>query len=129
MGKDAKKMQRPFITLVVWGTSVDKPLEHAQNSLPAAGADGVNLVFGHSFKVQTGFSQVAGSAVIFIEVKHFKPKEKKTSTRAWTFIPGNKMQPGALELPLYQKPVDPSLKRLKPYNANKPDVKLELVVE
>ena len=53
-------------------------------------------------------------ANLFFELRHVKGK--KISVRCWAYSTLKAVRKGALELPLYQKPVDLKLRRLKRFN-------------
>lgn len=60
-------------------------------------------------------SRTTGGAAVFFEFVHYKPKKRKKSCRCWALLEMDEVPPSggsALVLELYQKPKDPTRKRI-----------------
>ena len=61
-------------------------------------------------------SELEEDVAIFLEFKHYKPKKKKTSTKAWCFFTLSELDPNLdqqrITMEIYAKPTDLSRKRM-----------------
>mmetsp|Transcript_10028 Transcript_10028/g.20934 ORF Transcript_10028/g.20934 Transcript_10028/m.20934 type:complete len:294 (-) Transcript_10028:93-974(-) len=113
--KDATIFIDPFITISV--VDRESGLMESQQDTPPSNRNKPNYVlFGQTVHIQTPVNHMShGSAIVF-EFKHFKPKKKKVSTKAWAFMEVDEFRDnhGAkLSLEIYQKPTDFNRKKLK----------------
>ena len=126
--KDAAKMSSThFSVTLVDGEGT--PLEPSQNT-----AIGVQTSPDGVMRVQSGVTLNSipenwpeGSAVI-LELKHFKEKEKKMSTRCWSFMEKDAVRAGLFGLPLAAKPSDAKRRKVKFYNKGNPDLKVRFTL-
>ena len=126
--KDAQKMSSTHfsITLVdVEGT----PIEPSQNTpiSDQVGPDGVLRIQGGVILNSVPSEWPEGSAVV-LELRHYKQKEKKMSTRCWSFMEKDSVRPGLFGLPLAAKPADAKRRKVKLYNSGNPDLKVRFTV-
>jgi len=61
-------------------------------------------------------SELEEDVAIFLEFKHYKPKKKKTSTKAWCFFTLSELDPSLdqqrIAMEIYAKPTDLSRRRV-----------------
>jgi hypothetical protein len=68
-------------------------------------------------------------AAIILELRHFKSKDKKMSTKCWAFVPREMIKPGhRVELATLAKPADPRCKKCKNFNKGAPDLRVRFEV-
>mmetsp|Transcript_26637 Transcript_26637/g.44611 ORF Transcript_26637/g.44611 Transcript_26637/m.44611 type:complete len:293 (+) Transcript_26637:172-1050(+) len=113
--KDATIFIDPFITISV--IDRDSELIERQQETPPSNRNKPNYVLlGHTVHIQTPVNRFPSGTAIVFEMKHFKPKKKKVSTKAWAFMEIDEFRNnhGAkLSLEIYQKPTDFNRKKLK----------------
>ena len=124
--KDGAKLSN----LNVAATLVDAagtPLEPAQSTPMGAAtprSDGT-IVFDAPVTFRATHGSLPPGSALVLELRHFKAKEKKMSTRCWAFATGEQVAPGVgVELPAMQKPTDTKRKKVKPLNKGAPDVRI-----
>ena len=124
--KDGAKLSN----LNVAATLVDAagtPLEPAQSTPMGAAtprSDGT-IVFDAPVTFRATHGSLPPGSALVLELRHFKAKEKKMSTRCWAFATGEQVAPGVgVELPAMQKPTDAKRKKVKPLNKGAPDVRI-----
>uniref|UniRef100_A0A1D2AA70 Uncharacterized protein n=1 Tax=Auxenochlorella protothecoides TaxID=3075 RepID=A0A1D2AA70_AUXPR len=118
-----KDLDRPFVTMSV-RDGAGRLVEMPQDSCPgrySRMADSV--VFRQSMCLGTPLSQLPPGSSIFFELRHWKGKEHRFSTLAWTAVPlervldagpaATRVREGDLKLPLFKKPLDVSLQRMR----------------
>ena len=105
--KEAAKMDSTHFTV----TLVDgegTPIEPSQNTpigVEETAPDGVMRVHGGVTLNSVPQEWPEGSAVM-LELRHYKQKEKKMSTRCWSFMEKESIRQGLFGLPLAAKPAD-----------------------
>ena len=127
--KDSEKMSSShFSVTLVDGEGT--PLEPSQNT-----PIGVQIGPEGLMRVQSGVTLNSipdqwpeGSAVV-LELRHFKDKEKKMSTRCWSFMEKDSIRQGLFGLPLAVKPADTKRRKVKLYNKGNPDLKIRFTLE
>lgn len=122
--KDAPKMSSTHFSITVVdvdGTALEPP----QNTPIGAQvtSEGVIRVQGGVVLNSVPANWPEGSAVV-LELRHYKEKEKKMSTRCWSYMEKESVRPGLFGLPLAVKPTDVRRKKVKLYNAGNPDLKV-----
>lgn len=123
--KEAAKMDSTHFTV----TLVDgegTPIEPSQNTpigVEETAPDGVMRVHGGVTLNSVPQEWPEGSAVM-LELRHYKQKEKKMSTRCWSFMEKESIRQGLFGLPLAAKPADPKRRKVKLYNKGNPDLKI-----
>lgn len=112
--KDATAFIDPFVTISVLDKSGGL-LENQQDTPPCNRNKPNYVLFGNTVHIQTLTAKLKpGSAIIF-EFKHFKPKKKKVSTKAWALMEYDEFinnDRSKLALEIYEKPTDFKRKRL-----------------
>ncbi|KAK3245153.1 hypothetical protein CYMTET_45264 [Cymbomonas tetramitiformis] len=112
--KDATVFIDPCVTVSV----VDKESEliESQQDTPPSNRNKPNYVlFGNTVHIQTPINRLEKGAAILFEFKHFKPKKKKVSTKAWAFMELEEFtnaHGNNLSLEIYKKPTDVKRKKL-----------------
>eukprot|EP00698_Gefionella_okellyi_P012472 TRINITY_DN3358_c0_g1_i4.p1 TRINITY_DN3358_c0_g1~~TRINITY_DN3358_c0_g1_i4.p1 ORF type:complete len:271 (+),score=44.42 TRINITY_DN3358_c0_g1_i4:88-900(+) len=111
--KDAQSnYQDPFITISVMdgkqciGRAQDTPTLPPQRRQPSY------VLINHNVYIQTPLERLPPDCAIFFEFKHYKPRQKKISTRCWSFLEMDEIKPGPLALEVYRKPTDLQKRRL-----------------
>ena len=122
--KEAGRMESTHFTV----TLVDgegTPIEPSQNTPIGVetAPDGVMRVRGGVTLNSVPQEWPEGSAVM-LELRHYKQKEKKMSTRCWSFMEKESIRPGLFGLPLAAKPADTKRRKVKLYNKGNPDLKI-----
>ena len=110
--KDWNRYLDPFVTVSV-RSSPDRPLEPPQETPYSTSREFRHLVFNNKVFMQTPLEDLSSNAAIFLELKHYKPKKKKVSTRCFSFMEMDEIRDGHVALELYRKPTDFSRKKLK----------------
>lgn len=124
-----KYLDRPFVTLSVrdqLGRLVELPMDSHPGILRESGIQFDN----QRMKLTTPLKSLPPGCMIFMEIRQWKAAKKKFSTVAWSFVETemmvdsgpvcNRVRCGPMVLPLFRKPVDTSLQRLKRLNSNGP---------
>ena len=89
-----KPLDRPFITMTVRdgaGRLVEMPRDSCPGRYSRL-AD--SAVFGHRLRVTTPLRQLPPTGAIFLELRHWKSREGKFSTLAWTAVPLERLTDG-----------------------------------
>mmetsp|Transcript_25617 Transcript_25617/g.31074 ORF Transcript_25617/g.31074 Transcript_25617/m.31074 type:complete len:292 (+) Transcript_25617:136-1011(+) len=106
--KDATEFIDPFISVTV--VDARGEMIEAQQDTPPSNRNKPNyLLFGNEIHIQTPLNQLRRGTAILFELKHFKPKKKKISTKAWAFMEDEEFQNAhgkQLSLEIYKKPSD-----------------------
>ncbi|KAL0054820.1 hypothetical protein WJX82_002841 [Trebouxia sp. C0006] len=112
-------MEKPFFTLSVRARG-GTMLEQSQDTPPGIFSRGV-MIADQALVLSTPISELPQGAVLFFELKHWKPKEKKFSLRGWALVAVSslvdysgsvpQLQTGTMKLSMLQKPVDLALSR------------------
>lgn len=112
-------MEKPFFTLSVRARG-GTMLEQSQDTPPGVFSRGV-MISDQALVLSTPISELPQGAVLFFELKHWKPKEKKFSLRGWALVAVSslvdysgsvpQLQTGTMKLSMLQKPVDLALSR------------------
>ena len=122
--KEASKMSSAHfgVTLV---DGEGTPIEPSQNTPIGVqvGPDDVMRVQGGVTLNSLPTEWPEGSAVV-LELRHYKQKEKKMSTRCWSFMEKESIRLGLFGLPLAAKPADTKRRKVKLYNKGNPDLKI-----
>jgi hypothetical protein len=85
---------------------------------------------GQTLRLATPLRSLPPGCLLFLEVRQWKPEKRRFSTVAWSFVDAEMMidagavavrvRCGPMVLPLFKKPLDPSLQRLKRLNSKGP---------
>mmetsp|Transcript_35610 Transcript_35610/g.88993 ORF Transcript_35610/g.88993 Transcript_35610/m.88993 type:complete len:310 (-) Transcript_35610:1549-2478(-) len=129
--KDAADYIDPFVTVSV--VSRDGKLLEATQDTPPTNKRQPNYVqFGSSVHIQTPINQVENTAAIVIEFKHYKPKKKLVSTKAWCFLTMSELdlakETQEMALEIYAKPTDLRCKKLSLLSVKKLYLHLECMI-
>jgi len=109
--KDASGYIDPFVTVSVVDET-GKLIESSQDT-PITKSHKPNYVMlEHTVHIQTALNALPNKAAIVIEFKHYKPKKKKVSTKAWCFFQQDEIKEGGLVCEIYNKPTDFRRKKL-----------------
>lgn len=124
-----KQLDRPFITLSVrdqLGRLVELPLDSHPGILHENSIEFDN----QRMRLATPLKSLPPGCMVFMEIRQWKAAKKKFSTVAWSFVQTemmvdsgpvcNRVRCGPVVLPLFKKPVDTSLQRLKRLNGQGP---------
>ena len=123
--KDASKMQQVHCKVCLVDTN-GQELEQPQNTAVGArpGNDNNSLILQNAVTLSSAPSTWPAGSAVLIELRHFKKKENKVSTRCWSFMEKESVRPGLFGLPLAKKPADPLRQRVALFNKGTPDLKL-----
>mmetsp|Transcript_37807 Transcript_37807/g.119256 ORF Transcript_37807/g.119256 Transcript_37807/m.119256 type:complete len:293 (+) Transcript_37807:292-1170(+) len=105
--KDATEFIDPYITVTV--VSKEGNILESSQDTPITSRPKPNYVmFGHTVHVQAMFNKLPVGSAVFFEFKHFKPKKKKISTKAFAFMEYDEISKsdGPVVLEIYKKPTD-----------------------
>ena len=69
--------------------------------------------FNVDIELQKHVEKLTKGAAIFFEFKHYKPKERFTSTECFAFMEMAEIKPGPTVTELYKKPTDFKRKKLQ----------------
>uniref|UniRef100_A0A061RHQ3 Axin dorsalization-associated isoform x1 n=1 Tax=Tetraselmis sp. GSL018 TaxID=582737 RepID=A0A061RHQ3_9CHLO len=108
--KDASGFIDPFVSMHV----VDGKGNHLEDSQDTPVTNRYKphyVMFGNTFHVQTPTNALPKDTGIVFEFRHYKPKKKKVSVRAWAFLELREIVEGPIASEVYKKPTD--LKRKK----------------
>mmetsp|Transcript_18071 Transcript_18071/g.46296 ORF Transcript_18071/g.46296 Transcript_18071/m.46296 type:complete len:157 (+) Transcript_18071:483-953(+) len=125
--KEASGFIDPFLSVQVVN-SKGELLESAQDTPVTNRIDGNYIMFGHTVHIQTPLNALPDGAAIVFEYKHYKPKKKKVSTRAWAFMEMSEMAQGPLALEIYKKPTDLKRKKIALLSVKQLFLHLELTI-
>eukprot|EP00899_Mesostigma_viride_P004710 jgi/Mesvir1/1423/Mv14421-RA.1 len=103
--KDTSGCMNPFMTVSV-ADAHGALIESAQDTPSSNRIKPNYILFGQTVHIQTPLSRLEDNCAIFFELKHYKPKKKKISTKAWCFMERDEIKPGAIALEIYKKPTD-----------------------
>ena len=123
--KDASKMQQVHCKVSLVDTN-GQELEQPQNTAVGArpGNDANSLTLQNAVTLSSAPATWPAGSAVLIELRHFKKKENKVSTRCWSFMEKESVRPGLFGLPLAKKPADPLRQRVALFNKGTPDLKL-----
>jgi len=102
--KDAESFIEPYFTvsihdkdgsLIAGGDPQDTP--------PTKTADPDFLKFNQEVHLQVALDALPKGAAIFFELKHYKPKKSKTSTKCFSILEQDELLNGQIPMELYQK--------------------------
>ena len=123
---DAMDLFEPRIVI----TLVDgkgNPLESPQETPIASQRSETGIVFNSTVQIQSNIDTLPDKAALFFEFKHYKPKKKKLSTKAFSFLePDEIASSPALLLEIYKKPTDWKRSKKKLKLLSSPDHALHL---
>ena len=129
--KDATEYIDPFITVsTVTRTGM---LMEATQDTPTTNKRQPNYVqFGHSVHIQTPVNTMGKDSAIVLEFKHYKPKKKKISTKAWCFFTLSELdlrkESQELALEVYAKPTDLKCKKISLLSVKQLYLHLECII-
>jgi len=111
--KDAQEYIDPFMTVLVADTKTN--LLDTHDTKPAQDRTATHVRFNHQVYLNISLEDMQRqSAALFFEFKHYKPKKKIISTRAWAFMELNELKmDDEMVLEIYHKPTDLRKKKLK----------------
>ena len=123
--KDASKMQQVHCKVSLVDTN-GQELEQPQNTAVGArpGNDNNSLTLQNAVTLSSAPATWPAGSAVLIELRHFKKKENKVSTRCWSFMEKESVRPGLFGLPLAKKPADPLRQKVALFNKGTPDLKL-----
>mmetsp|Transcript_15635 Transcript_15635/g.43736 ORF Transcript_15635/g.43736 Transcript_15635/m.43736 type:complete len:284 (-) Transcript_15635:1185-2036(-) len=123
--KDESGYIDPYVTVNVVDSKGD--LVESSQDTPISNRNKPNyLIFGNTVHIQTALDAMPDNAAIILEFKHYKPKKKKVSTKAWCFFEMSEVKNGPLVCEIYNKPTDPRRKKLSLMTVKQLYVHLEL---
>jgi hypothetical protein len=117
-----KPLDRPFLTLSL-RDAAGRLVELPQDSHPGLHArdSGAIRMGGQELVLATPLGALPPGAVLFVELRQWKARERRFSTVGWSFVrlelvvdsgPAvSRVRAGPLVMPLYRKPLDVSLQR------------------
>ena len=131
-----KHLDHPFMSLTV-RDPVGRLVELPQDSHPGlysnnavTNANGVIDFNNQALRLTTHLRSLPPGCLLFLELKQWKAEKKRFSTVCWTFVDVEMMvdsgavcsrvRCGPMVLPLFKKPVDMTLQRLKRFNGKGP---------
>jgi len=126
-----KLLDRPFISLSV-RDPIGRLVELPQESHPGLYRNEIGCIdFSNQIiSLKTPLRSLPPGCLLFLEVKQWKSDKKRFSTVAWAFVDAEMMidsgpvcsrvRCGPMVLPLFQKPMDTSLQKLKRLNGRGP---------
>eukprot|EP00768_Dysnectes_brevis_P006857 gnl/Dysnectes_brevis/5574_a8078_395.p1 GENE.gnl/Dysnectes_brevis/5574_a8078_395~~gnl/Dysnectes_brevis/5574_a8078_395.p1 ORF type:complete len:289 (+),score=99.19 gnl/Dysnectes_brevis/5574_a8078_395:76-942(+) len=100
----AEEMHEPRLTITLVSPS-GKVIGSPQDT-PVASRRGSALNFNVYCHVQKAVTSLQVGTCVFYELKHFKIKKKKLSTRCYGFMPLGEVRAGPAIVPFYRKPTD-----------------------
>jgi len=112
--KDATVFIDPFISISVVD-SASQLIESQQDTPPSNRNKPNYVLFGNTVHIQTPTTRMSPGTAIIFEFKHFKPKKKKVSTKAWALMELEEFRnnnQAKLSLEIYKKPTDLKRKNL-----------------
>ena len=123
--KDASKMQQVHCKVSLVDTN-GQELERPQNTAVGArpGNDASSLTIQNAVTLSSAPATWPAGSAVLIELRHFKKKDNKVSTRCWSFMEKESVRPGLFGLPLAKKPADPLRQKVSLFNKGTPDLKL-----
>lgn len=119
----------PFITVSVVSKGVC--LERTQDTpiIPPQKRVQQHILFGNTVYIQTPLQKMPSDCTIFFEFKHYKPKQRKVSTRCWAMLEMDEMNPGPIALEIYRKPTDLNKKSIKLFSVKPLYLHLNLTIK
>ncbi len=126
-----KMLDRPFISLSV-RDPVGRLVELPQESHPGMYRNDIGCIdfSNQTISLKTSLRSLPPGCLLFLEVKQWKSDKKRFSTVAWAFVDAEMMidsgpvcsrvRCGPMVLPLFKKPMDTSLQKLKRLNGRGP---------
>ncbi|KAG7672210.1 hypothetical protein NADE_000116 [Nannochloris sp. 'desiccata'] len=126
-----KLLDRPFISLSV-RDPVGRLVELPQESHPGLYKNDIGCIdfSNQNISLKTPLRSLPPGCLLFLEVKQWKSDKKRFSTVAWAFVNAEMMidsgpvcsrvRCGPMVLPLFKKPMDTSLQKLKRLNGRGP---------
>ena len=123
--KDASKMQQVHCKVSLVDTN-GQELERPQNTAVGArpGNDASSLTIQNAVTLSSAPATWPAGSAVLIELRHFKKKDNKVSTRCWSFMEKESVRPGLFGLQLAKKPADPLRQKVSLFNKGTPDLKL-----
>mmetsp|Transcript_48908 Transcript_48908/g.116255 ORF Transcript_48908/g.116255 Transcript_48908/m.116255 type:complete len:292 (+) Transcript_48908:70-945(+) len=111
--KDAQDYIDPFLTITV--ADPREQILDTHDTQPAKERRATHVFFNHQVYLGVSLEEMQRQgAALFFEFKHYKPKKKKVSTRAWAFMELQELKRDEeIVLEIYHKPVDLRKKKLK----------------
>jgi len=112
--KDAQEYIDPFITVLVVDPRTNLLDTHDTPSARGRGGT-THVLFNHQVYLNISLEDMQREqAALFFEFKHYKPKKKKISTRAWAFMELKELKRDEeMVLEIYHKPTDLRKKNIK----------------
>jgi len=111
--KDAQEYIDPIMTVLVADTRTN--LLDTHDTPVAKERRATHCIFNHQVYLNISLEDMQRqAAALFFEFKHYKPKKKKVSTRAWAFMELSELKmDDEIVLEIYHKPCDLKKKKLK----------------
>ncbi|KAL4421457.1 hypothetical protein ABPG75_010748 [Micractinium tetrahymenae] len=131
-----KPLDHPIFTLSV-RDSLGRLVELPQDTHPGHYRRETSTIHSSAIvRLTTPLRSMPPGAILFLEIKHWKADKRRFSTLAWAYAPLDKVvdfgpsaarvRGGPVDLPLFKKPVDLTLKRMRRLTSRAYDLHLTL---
>lgn len=108
--KEKETLIEPFVTISVkdvHGNDLCEPQD-----TPVTNRKDDYIHFDNDVYVQRSLEKLPPGCAIFLELKHYKPRKHKTSTKCYSFMELDELSNGSFPLEIYAKPTDFRRKKL-----------------
>lgn len=108
--KDYDTYVDPYVSVSV--VSGGKNMESWQDTAIGKERSERHIIFGDCITLKSNYESILPGAAVLFELKHFKEKKSKISTKCWAFLEREDLKEGRHMLELYKKPTDLKRKKL-----------------